>query len=95
MLLAEMKYASSLLSVTLFLFLFAYSSSRISAVVSGNRSQGETYLADLTSDLEYQGNSVWICDGKKAYAYHSNRKCSGLNSCKGKILNISKDKAVD
>ena len=32
---------------------------------------------------------VWICTGSKAYAYHSNRNCSGLNRCGKCIVKVT------
>ena len=39
------------------------------------------------------GGSVYICTGSGAYAYHSNRNCSGLNNCKADIVTTSLSKA--
>ena len=37
---------------------------------------------------------VFICTGKTAKAYHTNRNCEGLVNCKGEIKQIKKSKAV-
>lgn len=34
---------------------------------------------------------VYICTGHLAYCYHHNKKCSGLKSCGGPIVEISSD----
>lgn len=33
--------------------------------------------------------AYYICTGSGAYAYHSNRSCSGLNKCKSSIISTS------
>ena len=29
--------------------------------------------------------TVYICSGQYAYAYHSRKNCAGLNNCKGQV----------
>ena len=37
-----------------------------------------------------QGDTyVYICTGAKAYSYHCNRGCRGLNQCKAEIKKVS------
>jgi len=36
---------------------------------------------------------VYICTGSKAYAYHINKKCSGLSRCSGDIKQITLSEA--
>ena len=37
---------------------------------------------------------VFICTGKTAKAYHTNRNCEGLGNCRGEIKQIKMSKAV-
>ncbi len=39
-----------------------------------------------TDNLE---NTVYICTGQYATAYHRNKNCSGLGNCKGEIKQVS------
>jgi len=34
-------------------------------------------------------SSVYICTGEKAYSYHKNRTCSGLNRCQAEIRMVT------
>ena len=54
----------------------------IGALITGSSSEGQ------------KNSKVWICTGSSAYAYHSRRNCSGLNSCKGSIRQVTLDEAV-
>lgn len=40
-----------------------------------NKVEGDTY--------------VYICTGKKAYSYHCNRGCRGLNKCQAEIKKVT------
>ena len=53
---------------------------------------GSQALSDHTPHAS-KGGSVYACYGEKAYAYHRNRNCSGLNRCSGTIKAISVSKA--
>lgn len=33
--------------------------------------------------------TVYICTGKRAYSYHNNRSCRGLNICNAEIKRVS------
>jgi hypothetical protein len=39
--------------------------------------------------------SVYVCNGSYAYAYHSRSNCSGLGNCKGEIIFIDEDFAIN
>lgn len=39
--------------------------------------------------------TVYICNGPKAYAYHSSSYCSGLNNCSTQIYAISLSDALN
>lgn len=39
------------------------------------------------------GEKVYICTGKSAYAYHSNNGCRGLTNCQEDIVLINMAKA--
>lgn len=41
-----------------------------------------------------QETYVYICTGKYAYSYHSNRSCSGLNNCKSEIKRVTIESAI-
>ena len=36
-----------------------------------------------------ESDTVYICTGASAYAYHSNSNCSGLNQCGATIKKVS------
>lgn len=38
---------------------------------------------------------VYICNGPKAYAYHSNSRCSGLNNCSAEISALNLSNAIN
>lgn len=38
--------------------------------------------------------TVYICGGKYAYAYHSHAQCSGLNNCQGGVYYTSETEAI-
>ena len=42
---------------------------------------------------ESSGASVYICTGKKAYSYHNNKNCRGLNNCQAEIKKVSMEYA--
>jgi hypothetical protein len=39
--------------------------------------------------------TVYICDSKSSYAYHSGKSCSGIKKCKHDVLSVSKSEAVN
>jgi len=39
--------------------------------------------------------TVYICDGSYAYAYHSSTECPGLNNCKGQIYYTNESDAIN
>jgi uncharacterized protein YgiM (DUF1202 family) len=39
--------------------------------------------------------SVYICDSKNAYAYHSSTSCRGLNRCTHGVYKVTKSEAVE
>ena len=41
-----------------------------------------------------KSTKVYICTGKTARAYHTNRNCEGLGNCKGEIKQIKMKEAV-
>jgi len=43
----------------------------------------------------FQASTVYVCDSKKAYAYHVDRDCKGLKRCTHEIITISKSDAVN
>lgn len=48
-------------------------------------------LAFFTSENATQ--TVYVCTGPTAYAYHKTPKCKGLKRCSGEIIQISVEKA--
>jgi hypothetical protein len=38
---------------------------------------------------------VFICDSENAVAYHYTKKCRGIKQCKHKILEVTKEKALE
>jgi hypothetical protein len=40
-----------------------------------------------------KSQSVFICDSKTSYAYHSTADCRGLNRCTHQIVKVSEDEA--
>lgn len=42
-----------------------------------------------TIDNVHNGTYVYICTGPKAYSYHSNRYCAGLNNCTAQIKEVT------
>ena len=55
-----------------------------------NSSRIEQFYSNEDDD-EY----VYICTGKKSYAYHSNRDCIGLQQCGSQIIKVTIDEAID
>lgn len=49
---------------------------------------------DTASKLIYL-QSVYVCTGSYAYAFHSRSNCSGLGNCKGEIINTDEDFAIN
>lgn len=39
--------------------------------------------------------SVYICDSKSAYAYHSSTSCRGLNRCTHGVYKVTKSEAIE
>lgn len=52
-------------------------------------SQDYSYVKTSTnlysSDTHEKNQTVYVCTGNYAYAYHSNSNCAGLSNCKGEI----------
>lgn len=44
---------------------------------------------------EEETGDVWICTGESSHAYHSNRDCYGLGSCRADIERISIAEAIE
>ena len=42
-----------------------------------------------------KAGTVFICDGAGGYTYHSRRTCADLNKCKGRVLDMSKQDAIN
>lgn len=40
-------------------------------------------------DEKSNGETVYICTGSGAYAYHKYSSCSGLNNCKAEIVSVT------
>lgn len=51
-------------------------------------SQGTPIETAYSADA-YKSKIVYICTGRYAKSYHSNRYCKGLNNCSGKIESIA------
>ncbi|MBQ6277900.1 MAG: hypothetical protein IJK62_14485 [Bacteroidales bacterium] len=48
---------------------------------------------DAYCEDDYVGNTVYICTGQYAKAYHRNRNCSGLGNCRAEIKQVSLEDA--
>ncbi len=42
-----------------------------------------------------KGGGVFICDGATGYTYHSRKSCATLAKCKGRVLQMTKQEAID
>lgn len=57
--------------------------------------------SQLLNPIELKGNehsiyqTVYICGGKYAYAYHSYQNCKGLNNCQSKVYYTSENDAIN
>lgn len=49
--------------------------------------------------MEFDNNTsetyVFICTGKSSKRYHNTMSCRGLQSCRGDILKVTKEKAIE
>lgn len=53
-------------------------------------------FAETSAPIEAAANTttyVYICTGGSSARYHKSSSCRGLNSCKGKVVKITKDDA--
>ena len=41
------------------------------------------------------GQTVYICGGQFAYAYHSSQSCTGLNNCRADVSYLSRSRAIN
>ncbi len=48
-----------------------------------------------SSSINKRDAVVYICNGPKAYAYHSHAGCSGLNNCSTQISAINLSDAIN
>lgn len=51
-----------------------------------------TILNYVSPNTSYSGQGdtyVYICTGAKAYSYHNNRSCKGLNRCQAEIKKVT------
>lgn len=46
-------------------------------------------VSPSSSNLVHGDTFVFICTGAKAYSYHNNYKCSGLNRCRAEIKKVT------
>ena len=60
-----------------------------------NYSNNSNELEKQNSDSRQNESTVYICNGPKSYAYHSNGSCSGLNNCSTQIYAISLSEALN
>lgn len=51
------------------------------------------FCEDDCCEDDYVGNTVYICTGQYAKAYHKNKNCSGLGNCKAEIKQVSLEEA--
>lgn len=76
-----------LLIALLFLFSSLYTNSQDLAYHQTSFTSSDTYVTN-------KNQTVYICSGQYAYAYHSVSNCPGLNNCKGSIVYTDENTAV-
>ena len=52
-------------------------------------------IVEQKTENNKRANVVYICTGPKAYAYHSNSRCCGLNNCSAQINSINLSDAIN
>ena len=60
-----------------------------------NYSNNSNELEIQNSNSRQNESTVYICNGPKSYAYHSNGSCSGLNNCSTQVYAISLSEALN
>ena len=80
----------------LFLILFSLSAFAHNGCdsINENKSQLLTPI-ELTVNGHSTYQTVYICGGKYAYAYHSYQNCKGLNNCQSKVYYTSENDAIN
>lgn len=61
---------------------------------TGNIHAGYGYLNKIEKTRK-KDNTVYVCDGPKAYAFHKNPNCSGLSKCSQQVLKVSENDAIN
>lgn len=54
-----------------------------------------TEISPLTESVSDDYNTVYVCTGNFAYAYHSRSNCPGLGNCKGSIKYTDENYAIN
>ncbi len=67
------------------LLLFVILTLNATAPVVAQKRKETTYKKEAT---------VYICDSKTAYAYHTSASCRGLNRCTHTIVKMTKSEAI-
>lgn len=52
-------------------------------------------LSSLTGSAKVKPDSVWLCMGKYSKVYHASANCRGLRNCKGKLVKVSLEDAIN
>lgn len=89
-----MKKIILLLSLAIFSATFFSSCSSCSSE-SESESESEPELSDTYAPESESENTVYICDGPYAEAYHNTPDCTGLSNWSGSVLEVTEQEAID